>query len=53
MSDPDEAQEWFDKAEEDFDGAASLSRRRKKPLPSLVCFHAQQCAEKYLEMLPP
>jgi HEPN domain-containing protein len=41
--------EWVKKAEEDFLGASALNRRRKKPLWSLVCFHAQQTVEKYLK----
>ena len=41
--------EWIAKAEEDLAVAVSLSRPRKKPLWSPVCFHAQQCAEKYLK----
>ncbi len=41
--------EWIAKAEEDFLAAAALARQRKKPLWSTVCFHAQQCAEKYLK----
>ena len=45
----DEVKEWIKKAEADFEGAMHLSRRRKKPLPDLVCFHCQQCAEKYLK----
>jgi HEPN domain-containing protein len=49
MSDLEEIQEWVAKAEEDFAGAVALNRRRKKPLPNLVCFHAQQCVEKYLK----
>ncbi len=40
--------EWVVKAEADFQGALALSRR-KNPLPDLVCFHCQQCAEKYLK----
>lgn len=48
MSTPDEAQEWVAKAEEDYAGAVALKRSRKAHLPNLVCFHAQQCAEKYL-----
>ncbi|MBC8182410.1 HEPN domain-containing protein [candidate division KSB1 bacterium] len=48
MLNPDEIREWIKKAENDFDGALYLSRRRKKPLPDLVCFHCQQSAEKYL-----
>lgn len=49
MSDPDEVQEWIAKADEDYAGAVALKRRRKEPLPNLVCFHAQQCVEKYLK----
>lgn len=41
--------EWIAKAEEDFAVAVSLARPRKTPLWSPVCFHAQQCAEKYLK----
>ena len=41
--------EWVAKAEEDFLSATDLARRRKTPLWNSVCFHAQQCAEKYLK----
>ena len=41
--------EWVNKAEEDFAAAATLARTRKKPLWAPVCFHAQQCVEKYLK----
>ena len=37
------------KAEEDFAVALTLARPRKKPLWAPLCFHAQQCAEKYLK----
>jgi HEPN domain-containing protein len=43
--------EWVEKAEEDYLGCLALQRRRRVPLPGLVCFHAQQCAEKYLKAL--
>ena len=43
------ADEWVEKAEADFRGAESLSRRREDPLSDLVCYHCQQCAEKYLK----
>ena len=49
MSDRDEVGEWIAKADEDYAGAVALKRRRKKPLSNLVCFHAQQCVEKYLK----
>jgi HEPN domain-containing protein len=41
--------EWVVKAEEDFAVATVLARPRKRPLWSPVCFHAQQCVEKYLK----
>jgi HEPN domain-containing protein len=41
--------EWVVKAEEDFAAVTALARPRKKPLWAPVCFHAQQCAEKYLK----
>jgi HEPN domain-containing protein len=41
--------EWIAKAEEDFAAAFILRRPRKKPLWATVCFHCQQCAEKYLK----
>jgi HEPN domain-containing protein len=43
--------EWVVKAEADYDGAVALRRMRKRPLHDLVCFHCQQCAEKYLKAL--
>jgi HEPN domain-containing protein len=49
MGNFEEVREWTKKAEDDFEGAIDLSRRRKKPLPDLVCFHCQQCVEKYLK----
>lgn len=44
-----EVAEWISKAEEDYQGVLALMRQRAHPLPSLVCFHAQQCVEKYLK----
>ena len=41
--------EWISKGEEDFAAAIVLARPRKKPLWAPVCFHAQQCVEKYLK----
>ena len=41
--------EWIKKAEEDYAGALHLMKRKKGALHSLVCFHAQQCVEKYLK----
>jgi len=44
-------QQWVEKAEEDLTTAEhTLTLGEKCPL-SMVCFHAQQCAEKYLKAL--
>jgi HEPN domain-containing protein len=50
MTDVNELKSWIENAEEDFSAAKALLRL-KKPLLSGVCFHAQQCAEKYLKAL--
>lgn len=41
--------EWVKRAEEDYLAAIALSRRRRHFLHNTVCFHCQQCAEKYLK----
>jgi HEPN domain-containing protein len=42
--------EWLQKAEGDFEIVQRLSRVRNRPsVLDGVCFHAQQCAEKYLK----
>ena len=41
--------EWIAKTEEDYSSAVALKRQRSHPLPNSVCFHCQQCAEKYLK----
>jgi HEPN domain-containing protein len=41
--------EWTDKAESDFAVMERESRVRKHPAFDVVCFHAQQCVEKYLK----
>jgi HEPN domain-containing protein len=41
--------EWVQKAEGDFALLERESRVRKNPNHDAVCFHAQQCAEKYLK----
>ena len=41
--------EWVAKAEGDFAIVERESRARKNPSYDGVCFHAQQCAEKYLK----
>jgi HEPN domain-containing protein len=42
-------QEWVDKAEGDFSTAGRELRARKDPNYDSVCFHAQQCVEKYFK----
>lgn len=42
-------EEWIEKAEADYEMAVDLNRRRNRPVPDGVCFHCQQCAEKYLK----
>ena len=42
-------QEWIDKAEGDWATLMREYRARKNPNYDAVCFHAQQCAEKYLK----
>jgi HEPN domain-containing protein len=41
--------EWVRFAEEDYDVAAALMRRRTKTAANSVGFHAQQCGEKYFK----
>jgi HEPN domain-containing protein len=41
--------EWVSKAEGDYLTAGRELRARKSPNYDAVCFHAQQCAEKYLK----
>jgi len=41
--------EWIDKAEGDWGSAQREYRARKRPNYDAACFHAQQCAEKYLK----
>jgi len=41
--------EWVNKAEIDYVAASVLRRSRKKERFEPICFHSQQCAEKYLK----
>jgi len=41
--------EWVGKAEGDFGTLEREGRVRKNPNYDAICFHAQQCAEKYLK----
>lgn len=43
-----DSQSWVQVAEEDYK-LAQVALRRKTPLTYGACFHAQQCAEKYLK----
>jgi HEPN domain-containing protein len=42
--------EWVEKAEDDY-RVARRERQAKPSVHSAVCFHAQQCVEKYLKAL--
>lgn len=50
MSEPTNPLSWVERAEEDY-AIAAASTRRKKPWTYGACFHAQQCAEKYLKAI--
>jgi HEPN domain-containing protein len=39
---------WFEKADNDYTIALE-SLDSGKPVPDMICFHAQQCVEKYLK----
>lgn len=41
--------EWIEKAEADFDVVVVLRRSRKRRRYDAICFHCQQCVEKYLK----
>lgn len=43
--------EWVEKAEGDFATTGRELRARKNPNYDAACFHAQQCAEKYLKAM--
>lgn len=43
--------EWLAKAENDLLAATHLLRLGRGAPADVVCFHAQQCAEKYLKAL--
>lgn len=50
MSEASNPLAWVERAEEDF-VLARTALRRKQPLAYGACFHAQQCAEKYMKAL--
>ncbi len=39
---------WIQKAEDDYE-AGMLLMQARSPITWIVCFHMQQCAEKYLK----
>ena len=41
--------EWVDKAEQDCLAARVLMRQRRLAVYDVICFHSQQCVEKYLK----
>ncbi len=44
------ASQWAEKAEHDYTAAVRLLRHDERDTPyDIVCFHAQQCVEKYLK----
>jgi HEPN domain-containing protein/predicted nucleotidyltransferase len=49
MPEPVLVAEWVQRAEGDYQDALQIIRRRKSPNPNSVCYHCQQCAEKYLK----
>ncbi|MBU4486450.1 MAG: HEPN domain-containing protein [Candidatus Delongbacteria bacterium] len=48
MDNRTEVEKWIEFAENDYQAAVLLSKNIK-PLLEIVCFHCQQCAEKYLK----
>jgi len=50
MTEVNDPRAWAASAEEDF-ALARTALLRKQPLVSGACFHAEQCAEKYMKAL--
>jgi HEPN domain-containing protein len=46
-----EVARWTEKAEHDFMAAEHAMELAREGLTDIVCFHCQQCAEKYLKTL--
>jgi HEPN domain-containing protein len=46
-----DVRDWVAKAEEDYAVIQALLRKRRPSFNNAICFHAQQCAEKYLKAL--
>ncbi|MCX7902704.1 MAG: HEPN domain-containing protein, partial [Burkholderiaceae bacterium] len=55
MPDPDKVNavvaEWVEKAEHDYRAAVHILKLGRKAPTDIVCFHAQQCVEKYLKAI--
>jgi len=49
MPDSQVVEEWIDRAEQDYENALQILRRRKRPSPASVCYNCQQSIEKYLK----
>ena len=49
MSGPRPEQGWFEKAEQNLEMARRAMLPRQIQFPQMACYHAQQCAEKYLK----
>lgn len=48
MNDESPERNWFEKANQDLE-MARRALEPGQPLPEMACYHAQQCAEKYLK----
>ena len=48
MTDPRPELAWFAKADDDLETARRVLGP-ERPMPAIACYHAQQCAEKYLK----
>ncbi len=48
MNDESPERDWFEKADQDLE-MARRALEPGQPLPEMACYHAQQCAEKYLK----
>lgn len=46
------AHEWMQKAENDLKSAVQILKLEKESPADIVCFHSQQCVEKYLKAFP-
>ncbi len=49
MPDSQVVEEWIERAEQDYENALQILRRRKRPSPASVCYNCQQSVEKYLK----